>query len=276
MRIVLLFSLLTFASGANLIGQAQTAPTQPPQTQPPRTTAPAPTTTPRRPTPAATRSGMAITVTDTAGATLPGVRVDVLGFSDRSAETNASGQLNLPGLQAGTYRLRFTGDGVISFEREVVLRAGQVSDIDIALNPAPRSRIEPTPAPVAAAPPPVIAPVGPAGQPQTLSLVDLVERELIGGGQARKDTLVACSGNTRSMLVQLNQPQAQRVYDSAEALYYVIAGQGTVNVSGRDIQLQAGGYTSLPRGASHSLARRGNRPLILLAVLSGEPCDTAK
>jgi mannose-6-phosphate isomerase-like protein (cupin superfamily) len=276
MRILLLLSLL-LADGANLVGQAgQAKPTpQPPApTQPPPTTAKPAQPTPRR-TPPSTRSGMAITVTDGQGGPLSGVRVEVMGATDRGGETNSSGQVNFPGMPAGNYRVRFSSDSVITFEREVVLRGGQVADVDVTLNPAPRK--EPPPAP--AAPAPVVAPktpVGPMGQPQTLSLVDLAERELIGGREPRKDTLVACSGNTRSMLIQLNQPQAQRVYESAETLYYVIAGQGAVNVDGRDVGLQAGGYVSLPRGVGHSITRKGNRPLILLAILSGEPCDTAK
>ena len=36
------------------------------------------------------------------------------------------------------------------------------------------------------------------------------------------------------------------------------------------------GFLSVPRGASHSFERRGNRPLVLLAVLGGEPCEAAK
>ena len=43
------------------------------------------------PPPAPARSGMAITVTNPRGATLPGVRVDVLGASDRNGDTNESG-----------------------------------------------------------------------------------------------------------------------------------------------------------------------------------------
>ena len=66
-----------------------------------------------------------------------------------------------------------------------------------------------------------------------LSLVDLVEADLIEGDEPRKDTLVACSGNTRSMLVQLNAAQSTRVYEGAEAAYYVIAGEGAINVGGR-------------------------------------------
>lgn len=274
MKILLLLSFV-LVTGADLLGQAKPTPAAPspaqPAQTPPKTTPPP---APRRATPPSTRSGIAITVTDAQGGALQGILVEAMGGTDRRGETNASGQINFPGMPAGTYRLRFSNDSVVTFEREVVLRGGQVADVDVMLNPAPRKETPPPPAPA-----PVVAPktpVGPLGQPQTLSLVDLAERELINGRESRKDTLVACSGNTRSMLVQLNQPQAQRVYESAETLYYVIAGQGAVNVDGRDVGLQAGGYVSLPRGVGHSITRKGNRPLILLAILSGEPCDTAK
>ncbi len=222
--------------------------------------------------PRAGRSGVAITVTDATGMTLPGVMVELSGPTPRTAETDAGGQANFPGLNAGTYRLRFTGNTVTAFEREVTLAAGQIAKLPIRLTPAP----EPVAAtPEAPASPPAPA-VGPGGQPQVLSVVDLVERELIGSNVPRKDALVACSGNTRTMLVQLNEPQAQRVYAAAEALYYVVAGEGAMAVDGRDVPLQAGVYASLPRGTTHALTRKGRRPLILLAVLSGEPCEVAK
>jgi mannose-6-phosphate isomerase-like protein (cupin superfamily) len=35
-------------------------------------------------------------------------------------------------------------------------------------------------------------------------------------------------------------------------------------------------FLSVPRGSSHAFERRGGRPLVLLAVLGGEPCETAK
>jgi mannose-6-phosphate isomerase-like protein (cupin superfamily) len=216
---------------------------------------------------------MAITVTDPRGTTLAGVHAEVVGSSDRRGDTNASGQVNFTAMQAGTYRLRFTGDTVIAFEKEVTLRAGQVADVDITLNPAPKAPEPAAPAPpppAAAAPQPV---VGPAGQPQTVSIVDLVERELISGNQPRRETLVACSGNTRSTLVQLNQDQPQRIYEDSELGYYVVAGEGAVRINDRDTALTAGSFVSLPRGTAHTLVRRGRRPLIVLATLSGAPCE---
>ena len=111
--------------------------------------------------------------------------------------------------------------------------------------------------------------------PQILSIVDLAEKQL-SGNQARRETLVACSGNTRTTLVVMNQDQAERLYDGAEIEYYVVAGQGAVRLNGRDTPLSAGSYVSVPRNTSHGIVRRGNRALILLSVLSGEPCEEAK
>jgi mannose-6-phosphate isomerase-like protein (cupin superfamily) len=217
---------------------------------------------------------MAITVTDGRGATLAGVQVEIVGTTDRSGETNASGQINFPGLQAGTYRLRFSGDSVIAFEREVVLRAGQVADVDVMLNAAPKKE-PPPPAPAPTPPPAITSAVGPTGQPQAQNVVDLLDKEFIRR-EPRRETLLSCSGSTRTTMVQLNEPLPERLYASADAVYYVLAGEGAVKINGQENRVTTNGVLSIPRGASHSFARRGNRPLVLLAILSGEPCDTAK
>jgi mannose-6-phosphate isomerase-like protein (cupin superfamily) len=262
--------------GAVAFAQAP-APAPAPKPAAPAPAAPAPKPAPaaRRPAPPA-RGGMAFTVTSPQGATLSGIHVEVIGATDRSGETNAGGQINFAGMQAGTYRVRFTGERVIWFEREVTLRAGQIADVDITLAaaPAPPEPPPPAPSPKPVEPPPPS--VGPAGEPRSLSIVDLIERDLIQGNQPRKDTLVSCSGNTRSTLVQLNQDQPQRLYDTAEVTYYVVAGEGALKMSGRDIALAAGSFVSIPRGTGHAIGRRGRRPLILLATLSGTPCEEAR
>ena len=84
---------------------------------------------------------MAITVTTPQGATISGVHVALMGPTERGGETDGSGQVNFPGLQAGTYRLRFSGDQVTAFEKEVVVRAGQISDVDVSLSPAPEPKV---------------------------------------------------------------------------------------------------------------------------------------
>jgi hypothetical protein len=214
-------------------------------------------------------------VTDPRGETLEGIDVRVSGPTDREGQTNTSGQVNFPGLQAGVYRLSFSGDEVIPFEREVTLRPGQVADVDVTLSATP---VVPAPPPPAQAEEPVTPPavaVGPTGTPQTISVPDILERNYVGT-QPRRETLLACSGNTRTTMIQLNMPLPDRLYETADAAYYVIGGEGTVRIAGRETKLATNGFVSVPRGTAHAFARTGRRPLILFAVLSGEPCEQAK
>jgi hypothetical protein len=278
MRKVLLMSF--FLAGLMTIGMNAQAPAQPkptpapttqkPVTPAPSTQKPATTSAPRR---TSTRSGMAITVTSPQGATLSGVLVALMGPTERGGETDASGQVNFPGLQAGTYRLRFSGDKVTAFEKEVVVRAGQIADVDVSLSPAPEPKVIVQPAP---APPPVAAELtGPKGQPITHSIGDLLEKEFVGK-QPRRETLLSCSGNERAAMIQLNEPMPERLYENADAIYYVLGGEGTLMLNGREMKLGLNGFASVPRGTSHSFSKRGNRLLVLLSVLSGEPCEQAK
>ena len=278
MRSLIVLGLLFsgYAVSAQTPSTPAPKPAQPPASKPaqpaPKPAQPAaPKPAPRPVAPA--RAGMAITVTDSHGMTLPDVRVEVLGVSDRSGNTNNSGQVNFTAMQGGTYRLRFSGDQVITFEKEVIIRAGQIANLDVILSlaPPPPPPAPPPPAPAPAAP---VAPaVGPAGEPRTTSIVSMIEKELIGGNQPRRDTLVSCSGSMRTTLVQLNQDQAERLYDTAEVTYYVVAGEGAVRLGGRDTKLVAGSFVSVPRGTAHGIVRSGRRPLILLATLSGTPCE---
>lgn len=308
MRNALLLSLLSAAlAGAALEGaaaQSQPAPAPkpaaqqppttakpaPPATTPPTTTPapkpaqPAPATggqattpaTPRRPAaaaPAGARAGMAITVTDPAGATLDTVSVAADGPTARTGETNGSGQVNFPGLLAGVYRLRFEGEGVVAFEKEVTLRAGQVMSVDVMLNRAKKVVPPPAPAPVVAPPP--VAKSGPAGQPQQVSVPRVLEAEFVGKNP-RRESLLSCSGNTRTTMLQVNQPMPERMYADADVVYYVIGGEGTMRLDGKESKLALNDFVSIPRGGSHSFERKGNRTLILLSVLGGEACDSPK
>jgi mannose-6-phosphate isomerase-like protein (cupin superfamily) len=217
---------------------------------------------------------MAIMVTDLRGVPLPDITIDVDGPVQRAGKTNDIGQESLMTMPAGTYRLVFSGENVTALEREVTLKASGVTAVEVALKPAPPPKevIKEIKAPAPEAPPPT---VGPAGQPQILSLVDLVEKEY-ERKLDRRESLVACSGNTRSTLLQINQDQPARLYEDAESLFYVIAGEGFVQINGKESRLQAGGFASVPRATSYVLGRRGRNPLVVLSVLSGEPCEQAR
>jgi len=214
---------------------------------------------------------MAITVTDPTGATLPGIHVEASGAAERSGDTDDSGALRLANLRAGTYRVRFSGEGYVTFEREVVLRAGQVADVDVTLNPG-ESVAEPEHQ-EQQQPPPAAAPaLGPAGQPKTTSILTLLESEIIRR-EPRKETPLGCSGNARTTMIQINEQQPERLYDTTEAMYYVIGGDGTMRLNGRESPISTSDFIQVPRGMSHAFVRKGKRPLILLAFLSGEPCS---
>ena len=94
--------------------------------------------------------------------------------------------------------------------------------------------------------------------------------------QPRRDTLLSCSGSERAAMIQLNEPMPERLYENADAIYYVLGGEGTLVLNGKETKLGLNGFASVPRGTPHSFAKRGNRLLVLLAVLSGAPCVEAR
>ena len=108
------------------------------------------------------------------------------GPTPRNGETNASGQMNFPGLLAGVYRLRFEGDAVVAFEKEVTIRNGQVLAVDVMLNPAKKSGpgARAGARAVAAPPPAAAAKTGPAGQQQVLSVPKVLEEQFRRQGPA--------------------------------------------------------------------------------------------
>jgi mannose-6-phosphate isomerase-like protein (cupin superfamily) len=311
MRNALLFSFI-FAGALTLAAQTPSpAPAKPSpapastpakQTPPPAATAPAkpapapatagqtPTTgtgTPkprstsgtRASTPAPARSGITLRVSDMGGRMLEGVQVDVQGPTPRRDSTNAFGQVNFASLQAGTYRLTFSGDKVTTFEREVTVGSGKIGDYDIALNPAPPPREIIKEVAPATPPPAPASVVGPPGQAQLTSLYDLAESEL-KSKTPRREMLVACSGNLRTTMILLADKEQsslpKRMYDAAEVSYYVLGGEATMRVGTEEKNLAAGGYAAIPRGTPVTIVRKGNKPLSLLSVLSGEPCEQAK
>jgi mannose-6-phosphate isomerase-like protein (cupin superfamily) len=270
---MLLLSL--FIAGTSIVA-AQT-PATPAKTQGTGTAPTARSTTGTRAAAAApARSGVAMTVTDMRGGAIPDVTVELSGPADRRDQTGPNGQVNFSGLQAGTYKLRFTGETVTAFEREVNIAAGKTTTLDISLSPAPPPKEIIREIAAATPPPPPPAPViGPAGTPQMLSLYATVEKEL--KQKQPQDILVSCSGNLRSSVVFLvDKDQPRRLYDSAEASYYVLGGDAIFKVGDKDTTLSAGGYVAIPRGVPFSITRRSNKSVELLSVLSGSPCEEAK
>ena len=204
---------------------------------------------------------------------MAGVRVSISGPTERSDQTDAGGQLSIPSLLTGTYRVRFEGEKVTAFEKEVTVQTGRVTQVDVMLNPAPEPKVVVAPSP----PPPAsaAAAVGPKGQPLTLGVESVLEKEFVRN-EPRRESLLACSGNERTTMIQLNKALPERLYEDADAVYYVLGGEGTIQLNGKNTQLALNDFVSVPRGTSHAFTNRGKRALVLLAVLSGEPCEQPK
>lgn len=267
MRLVLAVPIVLALAGS-AFGQA---PTQPAPAQP----APAaPRPRPRPAAPSTATATLTITVTDASGSPLADVKVSAIGPLEREGVTTAAGQVRLLGIRAGTYRVRFERDGFHTFEKEVTWRAGTPAPVaEATLSPAPPPPAPP-PAPSAPAAPaaPTYVPDLPPGKPSTTSLLDYIERNFISNKEPQKESLIGCSASAQSWLWQIRDPWQGRRHDAAEAMLYVVGGDGTLRLDGRDVQVAAGSFAVVPRDTDYGFTRRGRNPLIILATLSGPPC----
>lgn len=255
-----------------LLTWLQAAPAPPAQPAPPPARPAPQTTKPRAAAPAAGTT-LTLTVTDNVGAILEGVTVTLVGTADREDKTSAEGRVRLLNVPAGTHRVRFAREGFYTFEKELVWRAGQPAPtMTVTLNPAPPPPAPPEPPPPppkAEAPEPTLPP---PGDPKTMGLLDYIERNFISNREPQKENVVGCSGVGQSIVWQVRERWADRSHPAADAMLYVIGGEGTLNLDGRETNIGAGSFAVVPRGSGYDLARRGRNPLIILAVLAGAPC----
>jgi hypothetical protein len=259
---------------------AQTPQTTPPQTPPPTAGQPPskpaqPAGTTGRPRPTATpdaRLGLTVMVTASDGKTLPGVSVRASGPVERTGETDSSGLTTFTNMTAGTYRLHFEHESFVTFEKEAVVGPGKPLRLSVTLMAAPPPPPKPEPEPAAPPPPP---PPNGSDSPSTTSIPDFIESNYIGGAPVKRSP-VGCAGNTTATLVQTKDPVAEHVHADADETIYVVAGEGTHRIGGRESAVAAGTFVVVPRGTPHSLTRRGSRPLIFVATLAGPACQPAK
>ncbi len=224
-----------------------------------------------RPPSSATTTAL-LFITDGTGRPVEGVTVNVMGPVDREVKSPASGPTRIAGLRAGTYRVRFTREGFITFEKEISWRAGTAApELSITLNPTPAPPPPPTP-PAPIKPEPSASTLPPPGTPTTMSLLDFIEKNFISGREPHKEDLIGCSGVGQTMLWQIRDPWTGREHESADAMIYVVAGDGTLRLGDRDVNITNGSFAVVPRGTTYGFTRRGRNPLIILAVLSGAPC----
>jgi len=256
------------------------APAQPPAPTP---VAPAPAAQAPRPRPSGNATTTALLfITDGAGRAVEGVTVAVMGPVDREVKSPAGGATRIEGLRAGTYRVRFTHDKFITFEKELTWRAGTAApEISVTLNPSSTPTAAPTPTPPPPPAPSSAAPAAPAattaklpppGSPRTLSLPEYIEKNFITGREPQKENLIGCSGVGQAILWQVRDPWSNRKHESADGMIYVVAGEGRLKLAEREFTVSSGAFAVVPRGTTYSLSRSGRNPLMVLAVLSGAPC----
>jgi hypothetical protein len=214
---------------------------------------------------------MTVKVTDSGGAPLVGAKVTATGPAIRAGVTDATGTVRFLAMRGGTYRVRFESPTTITLERDVVLRAGG-EPIEAAPTPAP------PPPPPPPAPEPRNDPVSSRGplqapQPRTVAIPEFVERNMLSGREPAKTSQVACGATSVTNLLQIRDPLKDVVHADAEALIYVVGGEGLLVLPIADVQLAAGTFSMVPRGTKYTLQRRGRSGLVLLETLTDTPCQ---
>jgi mannose-6-phosphate isomerase-like protein (cupin superfamily) len=255
-------------AGLALVAALLQTPAATPQTPAPAApAAPAPRRAPAAP------ATLDVRVTDRTGTPEEGVTVTLEGPASREGLTNASGVIQFRTLGAGTYRVRATHESFVTLEKEVTVRAGAApSPIEFALSfapPPPPPPAPPTPPPAAPASTPT--PAVKAGDSRVLSIADLAEKSL-SGRDPFKWFPVACSGLNATQMLVLRETLATPANPMVDEMLYVVAGEATLSLNGRDQVIGSGWYAMVPRGMPHTLTRRGRNPAIVLSTLGGEPC----
>jgi hypothetical protein len=241
----------------------------------------APTATPAKPQPqpqprraaAPATATLQVRVTDRSGTPLEGAAVTVEGPSARNGDAGADGLVGFRTMTAGTYRIRAAHDAFITLEKELAIRNGTASTLDFALAAAPENAAAPAAPPPSAPPAPAAAPA-PAitpGEPRIIDVPDLAERSLSGREPVRA-VPIGCSGLSNAQLLVVRESIQRTTRDDADQMIYVVAGEATLAVAGREQQVSGGWFTVVPRGTPHAVTRRGRNPAILLSIVGGPPC----
>jgi len=230
----------------------------------------------QRPRPAPTSSTVTVKVTDRAGLPAREVTVSAEGPTSREGVSDASGQVQLRTMSNGTYRLRASGEKFITLEKEVTVRAGATTPIEMSLSaapppPAPPPPPQPEPKPVPTA---IVASDAKAGESRVISIADLAERSLSGRDPVKR-VPVACSGLDTTEMLVVRETLNVQPNPNADVMLYVVAGEALLTMGGRDQTITSGWYAMIPRGTAHVLTKRGRNPVIVLSTVGGQPCSAS-
>jgi len=234
---------------------------------------PAPSSPPATQGTAAARPGaVVVTVLNEKGEPLTGATVTTRGAVDRAGTSGADGVVTLQNIPVGTVRVRITRDGFITLEKEVTIRSAARTNTEAALAAAPTPAPTPTPSPT---PTPETRPTTPAGTPGTqkvVSIPDLAE-QMLKDTQPFVGRQLSCSGVLETTLVVARENVAPHRHADVDEMLYLVAGEASLMINGKEQSIVAGWYGLVPRGLEHGLTRRGRNPMVFVLVHSGKPCE---
>ena len=88
---------------------------------------------------------------------------------------------------------------------------------------------------------------------------------MLGSREPAKTTQVACGATSVTNVVQIREPLKDLAHPDAEALIYVVGGEGLLVLPIADVPLSAGTFSLVPRGTTYTLQRRGRSGLVAAA-----------
>jgi mannose-6-phosphate isomerase-like protein (cupin superfamily) len=258
---------------AGLLALALQTPTPTPAVTPKPAAQTPPTQTPAAQTSTAARPGaLILTIQSERGEPLAGASVAVHGPVDRAGTSGPDGTLTLQNMPVGAYRCRITRDGFITLEKEVAVKTAARTNAEASLSVAPPPPPPPSPSPTPTPENRPMTPAGVPGSPKVLSIPDLAE-QMLKDSAPTVDRQLGCSGVTETTLVVARENVAAHQHADMDELLYLVAGEATLTIDGKDQNIMAGWYGLVPRGMSHALTRKGRNPIVFLLVHSGKPCS---
>lgn len=201
-----------------------------------------------------------VRVTDRTGRPLEEADVEFEGPSVREGRTDATGVMTFRNVTPGPYRIRVSHAGFLTLEKEVVIEGNARVSVEAALTAGEQGTS--------------VYLAGPGGSPNLVSIPDLAESMLDDPATVVERT-VGCAGGQRSRLILLRDTLPSVRHANADETLYVVAGEASVTIDTVSQAAAPGWLGTVPRGAVHSVVRRGRNPVILLSIVSGEPCEAA-
>ena len=121
---------------------------------------------------------------------------------------------------------------------------------------------------------PLAAALWPDVKPGDLRILSIVEmwEKTPNQKEAARLYPIACSGMDKAEMLVVRETFAAPADASVDRMLYVVGGEATLTVNGRDQIVTNGWYAMIPRGTAHAWTRRGRNPVVILSTTGGQPC----